>query len=544
MLRTRAPWLVPLALACSAEPEPRFDPDRARTSRVEAEPSSEAGAPALPAEPAALEPVAPPNVAEPADPAGAAGASGGLDAKSPALDLALDPALEEELVSDAQIPALAVESDDSVFEAIPELLATAREVFVLERPSASAKKLGYLRAGARLPRSPEPRSFDGCPGGFYRVAPEGYVCAGEFARTDLDHPLSRLGRVRPDRDAPLPYAYARSGPLPPVRYTRLPKRDDLLALEPEYRPRAPRELPGLVSQPTPPELQGGRSLPAPYGRYEPTTSNTGRPPANSSFALLESYVHDGRSFALSADYLLLSHDRLEPVKPSSFQGLLLDGVDLPVAFVMRRGSKLYAGQPAKGLRIARSLDYREALPLTGQRAKLGSTTFREVVGGDWLRDEHLIEVTPAPELPSFARGNTTWIRISISTQTLVAYEGERPVYVTLVSTGADGAGDPKTTRSTVQGQFRIHTKHVTARMANDDPDDTYDHRDVPWVAYFSEGYALHAAYWHDAFGTPKSHGCVNLSPADARWLFQWTEPSVPRAWHGAIRAGTRVVVVP
>jgi lipoprotein-anchoring transpeptidase ErfK/SrfK len=79
-------------------------------------------------------------------------------------------------------------------------------------------------------------------------------------------------------------------------------------------------------------------------------------------------------------------------------------------------------------------------------------------------------------------------------------------------------------------------------MDSDDPSDAYDHRDVPWVAYFSEGYALHAAYWHDDFGTPKSHGCVNLSPADARWLFQWTEPPVPLAWHGALGAGTRVVV--
>jgi lipoprotein-anchoring transpeptidase ErfK/SrfK len=162
---------------------------------------------------------------------------------------------------------------------------------------------------------------------------------------------------------------------------------------------------------------------------------------------------------------------------------------------------------------------------------------------DWVRDDGLLLVDTPSEFPSFARGTTTWIRVSLSRQTLVAYEGERPVYATLVSTGKDGAGDPKTTLSTVQGQFRIHAKHVTARMDNDEPDDEYDHRDVPWVAYFSEGYALHAAYWHVAFGAPRSHGCVNLSPADARFLFHWTEPAVPQLWHGALGAGTRVVIV-
>ena len=49
-------------------------------------------------------------------------------------------------------------------------------------------------------------------------------------------------------------------------------------------------------------------------------------------------------------------------------------------------------------------------------------------------------------------------------------------------------------------------------------------KDIPYVQYFQEGYALHAAYWHDDFGIPRSHGCINLAPEDARWLFDWTEP--------------------
>ncbi len=81
-------------------------------------------------------------------------------------------------------------------------------------------------------------------------------------------------------------------------------------------------------------------------------------------------------------------------------------------------------------------------------------------------------------------------------------------------------------------------------MDNDEVGDEFDLRDVPYVQYFKDGYALHAAYWHDGFGTAHSHGCVNLAPLDARFLFAWTEPPVPMAWHGAMSThGTLVSII-
>jgi lipoprotein-anchoring transpeptidase ErfK/SrfK len=65
---------------------------------------------------------------------------------------------------------------------------------------------------------------------------------------------------------------------------------------------------------------------------------------------------------------------------------------------------------------------------------------------------------------------------------------------------------------------------------------------VPYIQYFQDGYALHAAYWHDQFGQPKSHGCINLAPLDARWLFFFTKPDLPLGWHGVMRALTGSVV--
>ena len=71
--------------------------------------------------------------------------------------------------------------------------------------------------------------------------------------------------------------------------------------------------------------------------------------------------------------------------------------------------------------------------------------------------------------------------------------------------------------------------------------------DVPWIQYFASGYALHGAYWHDVFGIARSHGCINLAPIDARYVFMWTDPPVPKGWHGInvgadMGEGTGVVV--
>src|SRR5690606_13260277 len=151
------------------------------------------------------------------------------------------------------------------------------------------------------------------------------------------------------------------------------------------------------------------------------------------------------------------------------------------------------------------------------------------------------------EFPSFATGDRNWIDISIRQQTLVAYVGRKPVFVTVVSTGRGGLGDPEEVPATVRGTFMIHHKDVSSTMDGDeDRADAPNLVDVPFVQYFHKGYALHGAYWHDDFGRERSQGCVNLSPQDSAWLFEWTDPPVPEGWHGVINKerGTVVLVRP
>ncbi|MBD2436975.1 L,D-transpeptidase [Nostoc sp. FACHB-110] len=105
------------------------------------------------------------------------------------------------------------------------------------------------------------------------------------------------------------------------------------------------------------------------------------------------------------------------------------------------------------------------------------------------------------------------IEIDLSQQRLRAWEGKKLVYSFRVSTG-------KRATPTPVGRFHIQTKYRTNRMRGDG----YDIPDVPYTMYFYEGYAIHGAYWHNRFGTPVSHGCVNLPVKQARKLYNWTKP--------------------
>jgi len=103
--------------------------------------------------------------------------------------------------------------------------------------------------------------------------------------------------------------------------------------------------------------------------------------------------------------------------------------------------------------------------------------------------------------------------------------------------------DPEKAPATVRGTFMVHAKHVSSTMDGDeDRSDSFNLLDVPFVQYFHKGYALHGTYWHDDFGKVRSHGCVNLAPTDAAWLFEWTDPVVPPGWHGRISKDRGTVV--
>lgn len=131
--------------------------------------------------------------------------------------------------------------------------------------------------------------------------------------------------------------------------------------------------------------------------------------------------------------------------------------------------------------------------------------------GQWLRLARL-RLRPA----GIGSGQQ-WVGVSLRDQTAVAYEGDRPVYAAMIASGLPGT-------PTVQGIFRTWRRVPWAKMSGGSSGSYYYLEAVSWTCYFYSGYALHTAYWHDAFGSPRSHGCVNLSPYDAWWIFQWSAP--------------------
>jgi hypothetical protein len=127
-------------------------------------------------------------------------------------------------------------------------------------------------------------------------------------------------------------------------------------------------------------------------------------------------------------------------------------------------------------------------------------------------------VVPGEPAPATLLG-TKWIELDLSDQMLTAYEGQTPVFSALVSTGIPGLPTP-------QGEYAIYRKVRSQVMSGSG----YYLPNVEYVSYFYKGYAIHGTYWHNNFGHPMSHGCVNMTNSDAMWIYEWAP------------TGTRVIV--
>ncbi len=133
-----------------------------------------------------------------------------------------------------------------------------------------------------------------------------------------------------------------------------------------------------------------------------------------------------------------------------------------------------------------------------------------------------------------------WIEIDLNNQKLYAHEGNSIVYEFPISSGL-----PWT--PTVTGEFRIWIKLKYTRMRGGcEINDCYDLPNVPYTQYFYRGYGIHGAYWHNDFGRPRSHGCVNLRIPDAEKLYYWTNPPVSETSNVSYptkeNPGTKVVI--
>lgn len=152
---------------------------------------------------------------------------------------------------------------------------------------------------------------------------------------------------------------------------------------------------------------------------------------------------------------------------------------------------------------------------------------RHINGWDWHKigdkewiEQRRIALIKKVRRPEAISPDSKWIDVNLYEQTIAAYQGDKMIYISLVSSGLPEF-------ETKKGLFRIWAKVKFAKMSGGEKGKNYYWlEDVPYHMYFFNGYALHGAYWHNNFGVRQSHGCVNLSCIDARWFFDWTIPQV------------------
>lgn len=436
---------------------------------------------------------------------------------------------------------------------------------VRARPDAASPVVGYMRRGARF-RAKAGLRGPGCQRSWHEVVGGGFVCRGEgFLLGEVPQSFEP-SPVPPALEDALPYTYAYVARDDVPQYWRLPSEAE------------EREAAALMSS-----LRSANALPPSWAREGEREAGASSvelgleappavvPRATSAHAALDagvpalpialpSYLRMRmlRGFYVSIDREEIDGERrffrtvrgtyvpadalIEASLPAMRGVVLGDDWQPPIAFVSRSGVRAFVRDPVSGaLTQGEAVEFRAFVRLAEGAVERGGGTYRITREGRIIR-ESALRIVPIIPRPTGVGAAERWIHVDLSEQTLVAYEGDRPVFATLVSTGRRGFETPV-------GTFRIQSKHVSTTMDDpESPTDAYSIEDVPWTMYFHKSYALHGAFWHDSFGRPRSHGCVNLAPADARWLFQWTAPTLPPGWHGVIassrRAGTVVHVTP
>jgi hypothetical protein len=450
------------------------------------------------------------------------------------------PTLPAQLNSDVDPPA--------------RIHAKARFAWIQKAPRGSPGWIGYLSYGGSLPL--RGRSVDaarvsgakGCPA-WYAVEPLGYVCAGDTATLDAADPaVVAMKRDAPRVDSAWPYEYGESHGTP--RYPSIPTPEQQRRTEWDldaHLEKVEKARRAEPNTPRPRALVGVDLSPAgndaaelfPFG---PLVRDERKFVAlGSTVAYTRSFDLGGRTFLVTADQAIIPKDRVKPYPRSTFQGIELTEEALPLAFFRKTDRPKYKkNQGGAFEKTGESWARLDHVGLTGEKIGAGGRIY-------WATREPGIFVEQAdasvverskPPFGDAGKGRRTWLDVSVLGGFLVAYEGEKPVFATLISPGRGGIPfdgiDPLETASTPTGTFRVDGKFVTATMVSSTNDEIV-HSEVQFVQNFHGPHSLHGAYWHDAWGEPKSGGCINVSPIDAKRLFEWTEPTLPPGWH-AIRS--------
>ena len=517
-----------------------------------------------------------------------------------------DPTLPDELTP--KPTASAAEEPDAapVEHKGPWFVVTSAAAGVYRKPHFDrSDKIGYVRNGGKVGVQAKPVSTDKCKKGWLEVVGGGYLCAN-LGTTDLKHPQVKFALKRPDKDEVLPYTYARNAKNGTPLYKSVPSREQMYHYEPylaaakkakqekakrekeekakaaaqdtgaeQVTPASTSPDAGLMLRPSPdagvavvgdaaaeiPKVPWWQRENAKDSLHEVTLEELAaesddilakRMVSGFYVAVDKTFRWNNRTWYKTTRGLVAPADRFWQTPGSKFQGVELDGDKwkLPIAWVYggRKKAPTYEMESEDGPpKPAKSVKSFTAIQLTGRERKVGKTHYLETKDNTWIKRLHVRVTRPGPP-PKDLTPNEKWVDVNLKTQTLVAYRGTTPVFATLISSGKRSSRKEKDHRTPL-GEWRVREKHITTTMdgngtaAGDLP---YSIEDVPYVMYYYNSYAIHGAFWHRNYGIRMSHGCVNLSPLDAKRVFFLTDPPVAEGFHGAWSSkdtpGSRIIV--
>lgn len=427
-------------------------------------------------------------------------------------------------------------------------LVTGAVLLVRASAAPDGATLGWLRRGEIVRLKPSSAQNAGCANGWHPIHPQGFACAGEGLRVARDLPqVAAEERASADRSAPLPYRYylVKDAKVPELH--AFPSREQARAVQ-LYREawlalqRAAAADAGVSARALKKHEKALEKFEAGELPDQPKKPSIIRRFLERGFFVAGTAVVERpeRRFVRAVRGSYVNEEQLAPRTGAQFRGVELGGATtLPVAWAVR------PAVPQRALNLpdgtAKLVDAEGRPPLErlarvpGWKgwARVNDKPVHALSDGTFLREWYLA-VAERTARPAEVGPGEPWIHVDVGEQTLVLYVGDEPRYATLVSSGT---GD----HPTPLGSYRITRKFVSDSMSDigaDAADDRYSIDDVPWAQYFHGARALHAAFWHTGFGLPRSHGCINLAPADAFHIFQRTWPELPAAWHGVSAQNT------
>jgi hypothetical protein len=451
-------------------------------------------------------------------------------------------AAPEAVADDARVALPEVEppktppKPDPTFPAGTRSLRLTRTVSVRIAPGDQEHQIGTIAQDTRVGWT-DVEKGPGCKKAWVQIAPRGWVC-GEFLEANPRPPLG-VELPRLERASVVPGTYGKvveEGAMIyglPEAQTEKKKPDRKPGKKPEKKPAPvvdPKPAPEASPVSSPSEVDDPAVADTVVRVADPMV------PVRPILGTVNVRKYGEVAYGDVVYWKISRGNEYVPVKsirqhdPSEYHGVRLGddtGWTLPMAFIWPKAkgvTMVWVRKNWKGQGALRQVEQRTAVPILETHEENGKTTAYRIGEGEWVMADQ-VRVAEPTEPPALVGDRERWFDVDLDKELLVAYEGTLPIYATMVSTG-------KKETPTPTGIWRMWKKMSEQDMKGLTGEDPYSVATVPWTQFFDPGLglALHAAYWHDKYGIPRSHGCVNLSPADARWLYFWSEPIVPAGW--------------